>query len=104
MDRTLMPSHYEFMRKLLREKNIICTYKKKPVEIEAIQFDGSNMIEINAFMSGKLRFHPIHESPMINTLEGDHIISTNDYVIKGIRGEFYPCKPDIFHATYEACK
>lgn len=40
----------------------------------------------------------------IHTLEGDHVCSEGDFIIKGVKGEFYPCKPDIFEATYEAAE
>ena len=46
-------------------------------------------------------FEPVNGSPFIRTLEGDMTISKGDFVIKGVNGEFYPCKPDIFEKTYE---
>jgi hypothetical protein len=76
-------------------------FRKKPVVIEAVQYNGGNWNEINSFMEGSLSIHPIHKSPMIHTLEGDHLVTKGDFVIKGVKGEFYPCKPDIFAATYE---
>ena len=75
-------------------------YRKKPVVVEAVIFNGENYQELKDFI-GTLRVHPIHENPVINTLEGDHLVSRGDYVIKGVKGEFYPCKPDIFKMTYE---
>ena len=80
-------------------------YRKKPVVIEAVQWHGANVAEIETFTEGKAA--GLKESNgeidrfLIPTLEGDHIASLNDFVIKGIKGEFYPCKPDIFQATYE---
>lgn len=74
-------------------------YRKKPVEIEAIQFTGSNWGEIETFVPvGKY-----NEDGTFNivTLEGEHKCSIGDFVIQGVAGEFYPCKPDIFAATYE---
>ena len=74
-------------------------YRKKPVIIEAIQWNGENLSEIDEFTSGKVKNH---ESVLIiPTLEGDMYASLNDYIIKGINGEFYHCKPDIFAKTYE---
>lgn len=78
---------------------MIKKFRKKPVIIEAIQWDGKNLLEINEFISGKVKNH---ESVLIiPTLEGDMYASLNDYIIKGVNGEFYPCKPDIFAKTYE---
>lgn len=75
-------------------------YRKKPVVVEAVQWTGENEKEIfdfinwrNAEMQGK--------TLVIHTLEGNHNASAGDYIIKGVKGEFYPCKPDIFEATYE---
>jgi len=81
-------------------------YRKKPVVIEAIQYNGTEQsaIEISSiedfegmldFKSGKF------DGFYINTLEGQMNVSNGDYVIKGVQGEFYPCKPDIFELTYE---
>jgi len=74
-------------------------YRKKPVVIEAIQYIGNNVEEIRKFVGKELDGNG-HDL-FIDTLEGTHICSPNDFVIKGIKGEFYPCKPDIFEATYE---
>ena len=76
-------------------------YRKKPIVIEAIQFT-DNFDEIEEFVGGSIS--PNHGSAllMIATLEGIMHVSPNDWVIKGVQGEFYPCKPDIFTATYEA--
>lgn len=89
-------------------------YTKKPVTIEAIQWDGNNLKEI-------IDFTGLHESASkwtweeykevvkneglkIFTLEGTMMASVGDYIIKGVKGEFYPCKPDIFIATYDAAE
>lgn len=74
-------------------------YRKKPVEIEAIRWTGKNLNEISAFM-GKAKV--VDRRIRIHTLEGAIYASEGDWIIKGIKGEFYPCKPDIFEATYEA--
>ena len=76
-------------------------YRKKPVVIEAVQFNGRNSADIHEFCGDKVR-EPVGKDYLeIETLEGIHIASPGDYIIKGIKGEFYPCKPDIFELTYE---
>ena len=78
---------------------MIKKFRKKPVTIEAIQWNGENLSEINEFTKNEVENH---ESVLIiPTLEGDMYVSLNDYIIKGVKGEFYPCKPNIFLATYE---
>lgn len=78
---------------------MIKKFRKKPVTIEAIQWNGENLSEINEFTKNEVENH---ESVLIiPTLEGDMYASLNDYIIKGVKGEFYPCKPNIFLATYE---
>lgn len=74
-------------------------YRKKPVVIEAIQFDGGNYTDITTFFGGACVFN--HIGPLIKTLEGEMQASAGDWIIKGVNGEFYPCKPDIFEKTYE---
>jgi len=83
-------------------------FRKKPVEIEAIFYDGTSTgaHEIRKWMNGeKYVRHPVRSrdlGPMfIDTLEGEMRADPGDWIIKGIQGEFYPCKPDIFEATYE---
>lgn len=75
-------------------------FRKKPVVIEAVKFNGTNGAEVCLFTHQVLEATGKGEL-IISTLEGDHIASTGDWIIKGIKGEFYPCKPDIFAATYE---
>ena len=86
-------------------------YRKKPVVIEAIQWTG-NTTEIKEFCGNNCSYNVDdsawkvgkgipHEELVIHTLEGDMKARRNDYIIKGINGEFYPCKPDIFEKTYE---
>lgn len=80
-------------------------YRKKPVTIEAVQWTGDNTLEAGQFMgmspdfSAKRVYGKI--ILLIPTLEGVMEASVGDYIIKGIKGEFYPCKPDIFAASYE---
>lgn len=76
-------------------------FRKKSIVIEAIQFTGTNSGELHEFSNGAIQ-EPVGKDYMeIETLEGVMRVSLNDYVIKGINGEFYPCKPDIFDKTYE---
>lgn len=84
-------------------------YVKKPVVIEAFEFDGDFIDKdgkryvpqwaIAALEKGVMEF----EGPelYINTLEGRHHASVGDYIIRGVNGELYPCKPDIFEKTYD---
>lgn len=75
-------------------------YRKKPVVIDAIQFTGVNFDEIEGFVGDDYGKNAKGES-VIATLEGPLRISPKDWIIKGVKGEFYPCKPDVFSATYE---
>lgn len=82
-------------------------YRKKPVIIEAIQFEDNSdrIIEIHEFMGGdtiRVNYED-KDNPYlkIETLEGIMKASVGDYIIKGVNGEFYPCKSDIFEKTYE---
>lgn len=94
--------------------------RKKPVIVEAIQWNGKNVVEVYNFLedehaetqyevntSGKNFYIKFENGAcrlgtlMIKTLEGEHKASIGDYIIKGVNGEFYPCKPDIFEKTYE---
>ena len=72
---------------------------KKPVEIEAIQWTGYNLEDVLDFTKSKSNIK-MHNQLVVQTLEGDMIANVEDFIIKGIKGEFYPCKPDIFHLTY----
>ena len=75
-------------------------YRKKPVVIDAVTWTGENKEEVQEFIgdAGFVKGHYVD----IGTLEGMMVASIGDYIIKGVKGEFYPCKPDIFAATYEA--
>lgn len=75
-------------------------YRKKPVEIEAIQWTGENAKEILAFAKDSY-IDKDNYTLKIDTLEGTHIASRGDYIIKGVKGEIYPCKPEIFEMAYE---
>ena len=76
-------------------------YRKKPVVIEAIQWTGNNEEEILDFCQGKSSYTAENNEITINTLEGIMYASCGDFIIKGVHGEFYPCKPEIFAKTYE---
>ena len=78
-------------------------FRKRPVVIEAIQWTGKNWKEIEEFVN--VRKSGVHAwiggDLIIPTLEGNMSATPGDWIIKGVRGEFYPCKPDIFAQTYE---
>lgn len=96
-------------------------YRKIPVEIEAEQWNGQNVVDIYNFLEGTnyqgesegvkpegknfyIKFENggcMQGSLIIKTLEGNMKASLGDYIIKGVNGEYYPCKPDIFEKTYE---
>ncbi len=91
-------------------------YRKKPVVIDALVFTGKNIEEVCAFAPVTEHWTPsmrtdgdptkINQTPgyprvLIQTLEGNLWASPGDYIIRGVKGECYPCKPDIFAATYE---
>lgn len=75
-------------------------YRKKPVVVDAIQWTGDNELEVFYFLNDGL-IDIKNRVVRIETLEGVMSASVGDYIIKGIKGEFYPCKPDIFEMTYE---
>lgn len=79
---------------------MINKYVKKPVIIEAIQWIGDNVEEIKGFVTPIAEYLEDENTIIIHTLEGDMKAEINDYIIKGVKGEFYPCKPDIFEETY----
>ena len=95
--------------------NKIHKYRKKPVIIKAIRWTGINLEEVKEFV-GESLIYDIQDAAWqcgngipsvdmkIKTLEGDMVITKGDYIIKGVNGEFYPCKPDIFEKTYEIIK
>jgi hypothetical protein len=87
-------------------------YRKKPVVVEAFKWTGDHMQRedpewiVDAILQGKVKVEKsrgfdddLHLK--IKTLEGVMTATPGDYIIKGVQGELYPCKPDIFEATYE---
>lgn len=94
-------------------KNFVQKFRKKPVVIEAIQWNNINYEEVSAFVGYEITPELESEtayvagkgaplfSLTIKTLEGKMKAMPGDFIIKGVNGEFYPCKPDIFEKTYE---
>lgn len=81
---------------------MIKQFRKKPVVIRALQYDGANSTEIEEFSKGAITKNGGKSDIMtVNSLEGDVYAITGDWIIEGVNGEFYPCKPDIFEKTYE---
>ena len=89
---------------------MIKKYRKKPIVIEAIQWTGDNLFDVAAWMndipnSGWKVVHYEEGKAVyrieISTLEGTMTAGKGDYIIKGIKGELYPCKADIFEASYD---
>lgn len=84
-------------------------FKKKPVVIEALQYNGDVYSDIGIFLPLNRNIGVVSDSPFyvrenelyIKTLEGHMHVNKGDWVIKGVHGEYYPCKPDIFDKTYE---
>lgn len=94
-------------------------FRKKLVVIDALQWDGSNHRDMFDFLTGNKKKHEymntngktyyidlakVEGGLIIKTLEGEYTASIGDWIIKGISGEFYPCKPDIFELTYNSVK
>lgn len=78
-------------------------YRKKPVVISAVQYGPGLAVseELHQFLTDCSGWRSTPSGIVIPTLEGDHLASPGDWIIKGVKGEFYPCKPEIFAATYE---
>lgn len=83
-------------------KDKVQYWRKKPVTIQAVRWTGDNSGVIDDFLQeSKDNWAILSEIVQIETLEGVMEAQVGDYIIKGINGEFYPCKPDIFDKTYE---
>lgn len=92
-------------------------FRKRPVEVEAIQWTGRNMDAVCKFCADLVRKNkdgamhlgfrgrsvvdPQNNVVLIGTLEGVMEARAGDWIIRGVKGEYYPCKPDVFEATYE---
>lgn len=86
------------MRFKVEDSDFVNKYTKKPIEIEAIQLTKENQERVHEFVGKSLTFNKY--GAVINTLEGDMSCEFGDYIIKGVKGEFYPCKKEIFEETY----
>lgn len=80
--------------------------RKKPVEIEFMQFNNAdNAYDISQWAVEKIKYKVSHKFDIgymyVETLEGTMTANLGDYIVKGVNGEFYPVKPDIFEKTYE---
>ena len=85
---------------------MISIYRKKPLVVEALQWTGFNLDEVIGFcpviqVGTELLVDRFPEL-FIRTLEGEMHVSLNDFIIKGVRGEFYACRPDVFWETYDS--
>lgn len=78
---------------------MIRQYKKKPIIISAVKWDGTNLQEIFSFTNNKAMMK--NNILIIPTLEGTMVTDVGSYIIKGVKGEYYPCRGDIFEDTYE---
>lgn len=81
-------------------------YRKKPIVIEAVQFRSDDISSQDNVSFGwpkeeNCTPHRLDGKFWCGTLEGEHIVTEGDWIITGVKGEQYPCKPDIFEATYE---
>ena len=95
------------VKRMVERSGAMTKYRKKPVVIDAIQFLG-NIDTIKEFIPDRYAYEVIMhdefcnpEQIAIHTLEGNMIAGVTDWIIRGIKGEYYPCKDDIFQATYE---
>jgi hypothetical protein len=108
----------------LKDGEVVKRFRKKPIVVEAVQWNvggallgrecedcdavrGTSYLEINQMLgtsgcSNDETMWDWSRMGIIETLEGKHVVTPNDWIIKGVKGEFYPCKSDIFEATYEA--
>ena len=82
----------------MNDKTEVLRFTKKPVTIEAIQWTGKNLREVITFTDGQA--DEARDGLKIYTLEGNLLANVGDWIIRGVKGEYYPCKPDIFEATY----
>jgi enamine deaminase RidA (YjgF/YER057c/UK114 family) len=94
-----------FKRVLQKDKCMTAKFRKKPVIVEAMQFTEDSKDRVLTWIT--CTAEPIVDSDgkpclLIGTLEGDMKASIGDWIIKGVKGEFYPCKPCVFEASYEA--
>ena len=81
---------------------MIKQYKKKPVVVSAVKWNGINLQEIREFTNNEAMIK--NDVLIIPTLEGTMAVEIGSYIIRGIKGEYYPCRGDIFEDTYEEVK
>ena len=81
---------------------MIKQYQKKPVTVSALKWNGTNLQEILSFTNNKAMMKS--NTLIIPTLEGTMAAEVGSYIIKGVKGEYYPCRGDIFEDTYEEVK
>ena len=90
-----------------KKDDVVKTYKKKPVKIKAIKWTGENFDKVKEFGGKDISLDEDTNELIIKTLEdgkkgqAKHVATIGDFVIQGVQGEFYFCKPDIFKQTYE---
>ena len=85
----------------IKKQITMAQYRKKPVVIEAVQWDG-NLDTLNIFPKEDIENVKLRDGDLyIQTLEGQMKADIGDYIIRGVKGEYYPCKPDVFEMTYE---
>lgn len=81
---------------------MMAKFKRKPIVYEAVQWTGENIEEISKFANSAQVSRMVGVSELvIETLGGNMIAEAGDWIIKGVKGEFYPCKPDVFQESYE---
>ncbi|PNY87124.1 hypothetical protein [Staphylococcus agnetis] len=86
---------------------MIIKARKKPIEVECVQFTDIESAEyIEEWSGAQVVYHvsKYRKILVVKTLEGEMNATINDYIVKGVNGEFYPVKPDVFHKTYEVLK
>jgi hypothetical protein len=77
-------------------------YRKKPVVVEAVRYRKNRIADTLDFVpQSVIRYLANDNEYYIETLEGNMMLTEGDYIIKGVNGEFYPCKPDIFEKSYD---
>jgi len=77
-------------------------FRKRPIVIDAILFDGTNFDELARWSGGAVRPGvTIEPEVVVDTAEGKMAGRTGDWIIRGVKGEYYPCMPDVFAVTYE---
>ncbi len=79
-------------------------FRKRPIVVDAFQWNGERPLPAPLEEYRDAYDLPVKDKSVINTLEGRLLVSKGDWVIRGVRGEYYSCKPDIFEQTYQKVK